>query len=377
MVKVSVVVPIYNTEKYLRQCLESLRVQTLKEIEVICVNDGSQDSSLSIITEYVNKDKRFKVIDKENSGYGASMNMGFDMASGEYIGILESDDFIEPQMLEALYSKAQTNNLDVCKSGFFYYYSVPNEKSIKACMPANLVGKGVFCPLTDLDSAKARLSLFKIKPTIWSAIYKRDFVRNNNIRFTETPGASFQDTAFNFKVWAFAKRVKLIKPCLINYRQDNEGSSVNSRSKAFFICKEYAEIESILNNNTHIKSILEPIKNVLKYEAYMWNYERLDVDSAREFILEASKELKTDMESGSCIKKLYSWDKWNQLCQVVNNPEEFHLLRQREKSYDDNIDEGERQGGRLKVIASSIKKNGIRHTAKALIMKLKRRLRRK
>ena len=90
--KVSIVVPIYNVEKYLRQCLDSVVNQTLKEIEIICVDDGSTDSSPEIIQEYVEKDNRVKVISKPNSGYGNSMNRGFDMAEGEYIGIVESDE---------------------------------------------------------------------------------------------------------------------------------------------------------------------------------------------------------------------------------------------------------------------------------------------
>lgn len=374
MVKVSVVVPVYNTEKYLKKCLDSLLMQTLKEIEIICVNDGSQDSSLSIIMEYVERDKRFKVIDKANSGYGATMNQGFDISSGEYVGILESDDFFEPTMLEELYLSAKADDLDVCKSGFNYYYS--QGKSTRAVMPQSLIDKGIFCPTTDFKSAKEQLALFKIKPTIWSAIYKREFIKANNIRFTETSGASFQDTAFNFKVWASAKRVRLIKPCLINYRQDNESSSVNSHGKAFFICKEYAEIESFLSNHPH-KSTLEPIKNALKYEAYLWNYERLDSEASKEFILAASSELKSDMDRGNCQKKLYSWDKWNQLCQIINNPEKFHNLRQEEKKFEASITESERQGGKLKIIKASIKKNGVGRTIKALTMKLKRKLQRK
>lgn len=108
--KVSVVVPIYNVEKYLRECLDSLVGQTLKEIEIICVDDGSTDSSKEIIREYMQKDTRVKMIAKEkNSGYGNSMNQGFDMASGEYVGILESDDFAEPAMFEKLYETAREN----------------------------------------------------------------------------------------------------------------------------------------------------------------------------------------------------------------------------------------------------------------------------
>lgn len=98
--KVSIVIPIYNVERYLRQCLDSVVNQTLKDIEIICVDDGSTDSSPDIIKEYVDKDPRVKVITKPNSGYGNSMNRGFDMAEGEYIGIVESDDYADPDMFE-------------------------------------------------------------------------------------------------------------------------------------------------------------------------------------------------------------------------------------------------------------------------------------
>ena len=104
-VKVSIIIPVCNVEVYLRECIESALNQTLKEIEIICVNDGSTDGSLRILKEYAAKDKRVKIIDKENAGYGHTMNIGMDMAQGEYIAILESDDYILPNMMQTLYPK--------------------------------------------------------------------------------------------------------------------------------------------------------------------------------------------------------------------------------------------------------------------------------
>ena len=100
--KVSVVIPCYNVEKYLHQCLDSVVNQTLKELEIICVNDGSKDSTLAIIQEYAARDDRIRIVDKPNGGYGESMNRGFDLATGEYIGIIESDDYAELDMFEKL-----------------------------------------------------------------------------------------------------------------------------------------------------------------------------------------------------------------------------------------------------------------------------------
>ena len=120
-VKVSVLVPIYNVQDFLPECLDSLVNQTLKEIEIICINDGSTDNSLDIIKQYAKKEKRIVIIDKKNSGYGDSMNQGLKKATGEYIGIVESDDFIELNAFESLYNIAKKNNVEAVKSNFYEF----------------------------------------------------------------------------------------------------------------------------------------------------------------------------------------------------------------------------------------------------------------
>ena len=110
---VSLLIPIYNVERYLPECLDSAIGQSLGDIEIICINDGSTDSSPDIIAQYAAKDPRIKVIDKPNSGYGCSMNMGLHAASGDYIGILESDDFFDPDALETLCDAALKSGADV------------------------------------------------------------------------------------------------------------------------------------------------------------------------------------------------------------------------------------------------------------------------
>lgn len=374
MAKVSIVVPIYNVEKYLRQCLDSIAQQTLTDIEVICVNDGSKDSSLDIIMEYVNSDSRFKVIDKANSGYGHSMNMGFDMASGEYIGIVESDDYAELDMFEKLYACAKENDLDACKGGFFYYYSIPKEKNIPAPIASKAMCSNVFCPTTDFESLREQIDFFNIKPTIWSAIYKNEFIKGNNIRFNETPGASFQDASFNFKVWALAKRVKLMEDCFLHYRQDNENSSINSSGKVFCVCDEYAEMDRFLSERPVVKGKLEVVKNALKYDSYMWNYERLSPEKAWEFIVVAAKEFETDLREGMCLAEAYPGYKWEQMNAIVESPEKFHERRQKEKRGEAVLPEGENRGNIFVRGLRSIKRNGLLRTIKKVFTKIRRRL---
>ena len=112
-VKVSIIVPVYNVEKYLRQCVDSIVNQSLKEIEIICINDGSTDNSLQILEGYAQRDKRIKIINKRNEGLSTARNTGMEYATGEYIGFVDSDDFINEKMYENLYKNAKSNKSDI------------------------------------------------------------------------------------------------------------------------------------------------------------------------------------------------------------------------------------------------------------------------
>ena len=120
MVKVSVIIPVYNTEEYLKSCIDSVIRQSLKEIEIICVDDGSTDACPQILDDYAKMDERIVVVHKENGGYGNAINIGMKMAKGEYVGIVESDDMILANMYERLYEQAKTNDLDIIKGGCYF-----------------------------------------------------------------------------------------------------------------------------------------------------------------------------------------------------------------------------------------------------------------
>ena len=168
----SVLMPIYNASTYLRQSLDSVTNQTLTNIEVICINDGSTDNSLEIIREYAEKDSRIVIIDKPNSGYGDSMNRGLDIAKGKYIAILEPDDWYETSMLKTLYSLATQNNLDVAKCDF-YQYSNQTKRSKQYHL-----FKSEQC--SDILNENQTDFIYSLQPSIWSAIYRRSFLNKNN-----------------------------------------------------------------------------------------------------------------------------------------------------------------------------------------------------
>ena len=131
MRKVSVIVPVYNVEKYIGKCIESILAQTLEDIEIICIDDGSTDRSGSILDTYASKDARVRVAHRTNAGYGAAMNAGIAMAEGEFIGIVESDDRIADDMYETLYNMAQLHQLDMVKSDAYYWWETADYLSNK------------------------------------------------------------------------------------------------------------------------------------------------------------------------------------------------------------------------------------------------------
>ena len=281
-VKVSVLVPIYNVEEFLPECLDSLVGQTLKDIEIICINDGSKDGSLDIIKKYAAKDKRIVIIDKKNSGYGDSMNQGLKKATGEYVGIVESDDFIDKEAFSELYHIAKKYDVEVVKANFYEYYGETKKDQVVSNMfPSELIGKVI--------DPRENKEIFYQPPCIWAAIYKNEFLKKNEIDFLPTPGAAYQDAGFNFKVWAIARKAFLIKRAYLHYRQDNANSSVKDASKIYCVKDEYDSIEEFLKKND-LMDELGTTAFTCRFGGYIWNMHRLNRKAASEF----SKVVKED-----------------------------------------------------------------------------------
>lgn len=239
MRKVSVIVPVYNAERYIEQCLESILAQTLKDIEVICVDDGSTDSSGLILDSYAAEDERVSVVHRANAGYGAAMNAGIAMAEGEFIGIVESDDRIAGNMYETLYHTAQQYQLDMVKADACYWLEEADHLSRKHAKSLDAYYNKV---LGDVD----RNIFFSFFMNIWTGIYRRDFLQRKDIRFQETPGASYQDNGFWLQTCMYAERAMWLDRAFYYYRQDNPEASVRSTEKMMAMTKEYEYIERLL-----------------------------------------------------------------------------------------------------------------------------------
>lgn len=267
--KISILIPCYNTEQYLGQCLDSICAQTLTDFEAICLNDGSTDGTREILGEYAAKDPRFKIIDKVNSGYGDSMNKGLAAASGEYIGIVEPDDWIEPDMFELLYAKARENDADQVRASYIFERKTPESRKAFESLPE------VFAPLE-------HKLVFGFEPAIWSCLVKRSLLVENDVHFLTTPGASFQDTSFSFKCMLFSKRMSLITKPLYHYRI-HENNSVKKGGKINMVITEWNESVRTLEQEGLLNEFSGYLYE-LQYHTYKWNYLRLSDDEAREFL---------------------------------------------------------------------------------------------
>ncbi len=312
MALLTIIVPVYNTGKYLRKCMESLIRQTMWDIEIICVNDGSTDDSLQILEEYMAKDLRIKIISKLNSGYGDSMNIGIAMAQGEYIGIVESDDYALPDMFANLYKEAIEQKADVVKSN---YYSISKEIGQRY---EEILSEIVYhVPFRPRDE----IAIWKVVPSIWSAIYRKTFLEEQGILFHESPGASYQDVSFCMKVLLSAEKMVCVPEAYLCYRCDNINSSVKSPKKVYCIIDEFQVVKEFVCKKG--KEAILPIIETAKFSHYLGNFLRVDSLYQYAFLERMHGELQADFEDGLIKKQYWTEEHWNMMQQIRTAPDDY------------------------------------------------------
>ncbi len=215
--QISIIIPIYNTGKYLHRCVKSILSQTLTDLELILVNDGSVDESGQICDEYARMDSRVKVIHKKNEGVSIARNTGIEAAQGEYIGFIDSDDWIEPDMYEELYSMAISKKCDIvmCDAVTKYDDKPDEEDTITQLHEDVLLMKEDISPKL----------LCEIAGSVWRCIYKREIIKRNNIIFPPNIPLS-EDRIFNILAMGYADRIYYTKTPFYN-RYVRKGSAVN------------------------------------------------------------------------------------------------------------------------------------------------------
>jgi len=322
-IKVSIVVPVFNVSKYLRECMDSLVNQTLRDIEIICGDGGSNDGSLEILQEYAERDNRIKIISKEGSGYGQSVNECMDIARGKYIGIVESDDVTTLDAYETLYNTANSMQVDWVRADIYYFYAM-NEEGKQLQQESIIYGgdfyNTVLNPQTDYRPYKSGLRT-------WSGIYNREFLNKYAIRHNETPGGSYQDTGFYLKTLDYATRVCFIDKPFYMWRQDNPGSSIHYNSKKLVekSLNEWHLNKEYLDNHPELGARALASYHYRQFFSYLWTIEMADeVDKPDVFKIAVKEFREAEWQKELDQGFFESWE-WDKLQEMINNPEHFYV----------------------------------------------------
>lgn len=325
--KVSIILPVYNVAPYLRQSLDSIIAQTLSDIEIICVDDGSTDESGQILDEYKEKDERIKVIHKKNAGTGAARNDGLKIATGECIGFVDPDDWILPNMYERLYNLLQDKGLDIV----MFTPDVYNDKTGKHEGFLYFQDSNFPKFLDDKVFNKDDISPFSYPMCVWNKLYRKRLFDENKIEFAE--GLDFEDHKVIFKSLFTAKRIYFIREKLYVYRHSREGSILSDNDTRMF---------------DHIK-IYDIVENILKETG---NWEKFHLDFLR-------YKVHNILYYYTMIKPQYKKDYYNKmvksLCSTIMSREEIDILS---KDYPD-----------LKPIIEDTVANRIKNAVKKIVHK--------
>ncbi len=232
---ISVIMPIYNALPYLDQAIESARNQTYKNIEILCLDDGSTDDSLRHIEKHAKEDLRIIAVSKRNEGYGATCNMGLSIARGEWVFFLEPDDWIEENCLETLIAKVEEYQdaqppVDMVKAGYWRIVSSEGQEMKERC---NYLGR--VKPSSMPFTIERASHLLRHHPSIWSALYRKSFLNEHAIRFKEIPGAGWSDNPFMVETFCQAKAIVYVDEPLYCYRAETISEAKEALTKNPFI----------------------------------------------------------------------------------------------------------------------------------------------
>ncbi|MBE5834357.1 MAG: glycosyltransferase [Butyrivibrio sp.] len=276
-IKVSVIMPSLNVVEYIDECMQSVLAQTLNDIEILAIDAGSTDGTWEKLQEYSQRDDRIKLIRSDIKSYGYQVNLGIKTARGKYIGIVETDDYIDSDMYSCLYTIAEENDVDMIKADFdSFYVSKNGEKILSRSYLFDNDKKDNYNKCID---PRMISYLYVYDCFIWKGLYNREFLLNNKIFLNESKGAAYQDVGFSHLVHACCQKAYYSDRSFYRYRKDREGSSINS-DKGLIYDKD--EFERLINDKDissrlvcrealylHIKVVyINELKRALRANAY-------------------------------------------------------------------------------------------------------------
>lgn len=318
--KVSLVLPSLNVRPYIEECLDSVINQTLKEIEMICVDAGSTDGTLEILERYAAQDARIVVLHSDIKSYGYQMNMGMKAARGEYIGIVETDDLVPPEMYEELYKTAAEHHLDFVKADFYRFKDVNGvrERTLEYATREGCYHR-VLMPRKDKRA-------FSTLVNTWNGIYKRAFLEAHDIRHNESPGASFQDNGFWLQTMMFADQAMFLDTPFYLNRRDNPTSSVFRRDKVFAVADEYRFMRDLLDQHPDYKAQVWPQFVTVMLSNYEGTMQRLSFENRRAFLRRYASDFRKLMEDGQMPYEYFSDAQIGKLCRIAFAPDRYDEL---------------------------------------------------
>lgn len=334
---ISIIMPSLNVEKYIRGCVESVINQSFSDLEILCIDAGSSDGTLDILREFERKDSRVKVIVSNKKSYGYQMNTGLAMAQGEYVGIVETDDYISANMYEKLWSEAKKSGAEIVKLAACGFIELLHgtEFSFEVTNPLRgsvMVGEVI---------APKNMPELLIKDNFhWSGIYKKDFLKG--ILFNDTPGAAYQDQGFLLQTLSKANKAVYLDAYGYHYRMDNNTASSHNTNGIRFINHEY-EL-----NIKHLDTLSRTWRDYfwarffdqilgrfdqMTIEGEYWYMASADIERSREMLKEALDESSSIIECIEAMRRRY-------LYEFLNNPIDLFFTRMNENKK--NKDEIER-----------------------------------
>ena len=302
MSQVSVIMPCLNMVPYIEECLGRVLLQTLTDIDVLVVDAGSEDGTLEILQTYANKDSRIKIIHSAKKSYGYQVNLGVAEATGEYIGIVDTDDRIAVDMYEILYDTAVKNKADYVKGTSRMFYTITGTDTY-------------YYPILQFpkENYGKMPQLLTMDNFLWNGIYRNDFLKK--IKFHESFGAAFQDLGGLLQTQINARNAVYISKCVYEYRQDNANSSANNKKGMYFVEDEYRWAERFLEGQStawhesfYRKQFLHFMNRVhtMAVSGSFW-------EESLSHMLAIAKKLKCVYECGILTKKVFSEEEWEDM----------------------------------------------------------------
>lgn len=290
--KVSVILPSLNAAGCIEKCLKSIIGQSLDEIEIICVDAGSTDGTYELLERYAKMDRRIRVVHSIQKSYGYQVNLGIELSQGEYIGIVEADDYIEKNMYEILYRNAHESGADYVKANAYYTLSFGGEER-RILHVRNRIQDGYYGRLIHVGEEPEAM-LYSDYINIWDGIYSRDFLNQKDIRLHESSGASYQDAGFAVLCAVECDKIMFLEDYLYCYCFDNNGSSVKDQAKYKCTLDEFVWIGNELRRRGKTEEKYEVLYRSFLMDACNWNVHRLTRKYRQRFLEEMPNDFVQD-----------------------------------------------------------------------------------